>query len=82
MLLHAPFPVLCSLAAATSCLEGCEDTANKRAEPSPGTLSHAPHLCWHGRFAKLNREMAPVLPALLGKKKPGEETLEQGEKGK
>lgn len=34
MLLHAPFPVLCSFAAAGSCHNGCEGVTNKRAEPS------------------------------------------------
>lgn len=33
-LLHAPFPVLCSFTAASGCCDGCEDIANKRAEPS------------------------------------------------
>lgn len=34
MLLHAPFPVLCSFAAASSCHNGCEGVTNTRAEPS------------------------------------------------
>ena len=34
VLLHAPFPVLCSFTAASSCCDGCEDVTNKRAEPS------------------------------------------------